>query len=84
MLHLGKYWGVTMKTFGNIIWFLTVGLLGGLSWFFVGCIWCMTILGIPIGLPRVIQDAQRKVDVNFAGFLGFVTDNLVALIDAVH
>lgn len=29
-------------------------------------------------------DAQRKVDVNFAGFLGFVTDNLVALIDAVH
>jgi len=24
------------------------------------------------------------VDVNFAGFLGFVTDNLVALIDAVH
>ncbi len=50
MLHLGKYWGVTMKTFGNIIWFLTVGLLGGLSWFFVGCIWCMTILGIPIGL----------------------------------
>ena len=38
-----------MGTLGNIIWFVFGGLLQGLSWFVVGLLWCITIIGIPIG-----------------------------------
>ena len=36
-----------MKTIGNILWFLFGGLIGGLSWVLAGCLWCVTIAGIP-------------------------------------
>ena len=39
-----------MRFLGNILWFLFGGLLGGLSWIFAGCIWCITIVGIPVGM----------------------------------
>ena len=38
-----------MRTISNILWFIFGGLLGGLAWVFVGCIWCITIIGIPFG-----------------------------------
>ena len=38
-----------MRTIGNILWFIFGGLLGGLAWVFAGCIWCITIIGIPFG-----------------------------------
>ena len=38
-----------MKTIGNILWFLFTGLGAGISWFFLGLIWCITIIGIPFG-----------------------------------
>ena len=38
-----------MSTIGNILWFLFGGLIGGLAWVLAGCLWCITILGIPIG-----------------------------------
>lgn len=39
-----------MKTLGNILWFILVGLWEGISYFFLGLIWCVTIIGIPFGL----------------------------------
>ena len=39
-----------MKTLGNILWFLFGGLIGGLSWVLAGCLWCVTIVGVPVGL----------------------------------
>lgn len=39
-----------MKTIGNILWFIFGGLAGGLAWVLAGCIWCITIIGIPIGM----------------------------------
>ncbi len=39
-----------MSLLGNILWFLCGGILSGLSWLIVGCLWCITIIGIPIGL----------------------------------
>lgn len=39
-----------MKTVGNIIWILCGGLLSALSWLLAGCIWCITIVGIPVGM----------------------------------
>lgn len=38
-----------MKTIGNILWFLLTGLMSALAWFFLGIIWCITIIGIPFG-----------------------------------
>ena len=39
-----------MGCLGNIIWFIFGGLELGLCWFLAGCLWCVTIVGIPIGL----------------------------------
>lgn len=39
-----------MKLIGNILWFLFGGFLSGLAWILVGCVWCITIVGIPIGM----------------------------------
>lgn len=38
-----------MRLLGNILWFLCVGLWGGLAWIIMGCLWCITIIGIPVG-----------------------------------
>ena len=39
-----------MSIIGNIIWFLFGGIFAGLAWFFFGLLWCITIIGIPVGL----------------------------------
>ena len=38
-----------MKLIGNLIWFFVVGLASAVSWFLLGVIWCITIIGIPFG-----------------------------------
>lgn len=38
-----------MKTLGNIIWFLFGGIISGLLWILWGALWCITIIGIPVG-----------------------------------
>lgn len=40
----------TVGCLGNLIWFLFGGVWMGLSWILAGCLWCITIVGIPIGL----------------------------------
>lgn len=39
-----------MGCLGNILWFLFGGFISGLSWGLAGCLWCITIVGIPIGM----------------------------------
>ena len=39
-----------MGCLGNIIWFIFGGFLNALGWFFAGLLWCITIIGIPVGL----------------------------------
>lgn len=39
-----------MGCLGNILWFIFGGFLSAIGWFLVGCVWCITIVGIPIGL----------------------------------
>lgn len=39
-----------MKTIGNILWFIFGGIISGLSWIFWGMLWCITIIGIPVGI----------------------------------
>ena len=38
-----------MRLLGNILWFLLGGLIMGLSWTVAGLLWCVTIVGIPVG-----------------------------------
>lgn len=33
----------------NVLWFLLGGALTGILWTFVGLLWCITIIGIPVG-----------------------------------
>lgn len=39
-----------MGCLGNLLWFIFGGFFMGLSWLIVGCLWCITIVGIPIGI----------------------------------
>ncbi len=38
-----------MGCLGNFIWFLCGGLWQGLGWTLAGILWCITLVGIPIG-----------------------------------
>ena len=39
-----------MGCLGNLLWFLFGGFVSGLSWCLFGCLWCITIIGIPVGI----------------------------------
>ena len=41
--------GYKMSCLGNVLWFIFGGFVSGLSWLLAGCLWCITIVGIPIG-----------------------------------
>ena len=45
--HYGK--DNLMGCLGNMIWILCGGILQALAWFIMGILWCITIVGIPIG-----------------------------------
>ncbi|MBQ6362752.1 MAG: YccF domain-containing protein [Lachnospiraceae bacterium] len=38
-----------MRTLGNVLWIIFGGWISALGWLLAGCLWCITILGIPIG-----------------------------------
>ena len=38
-----------MSCLGNVLWFIFGGFFSGISWFLAGCLWCITIVGIPWG-----------------------------------
>ena len=39
-----------MSFIGNLIWFLLGGFILGLGWIIAGILWCITIIGIPLGI----------------------------------
>lgn len=39
-----------MGCLGNLLWFIFGGFIMGMSWLIAGIVWCITIVGIPIGL----------------------------------
>ena len=41
-----------MKLIGNILWIIFGGLFASLLWLALGCLWCITIIGIPFGLQH--------------------------------
>lgn len=39
-----------MSCLGNVLWFIFGGFIHALAWMIIGILWCITIVGIPIGL----------------------------------
>ena len=39
-----------MRFLGNLIWLICGGLLSAVSWWFAGILWCITIIGMPVGM----------------------------------
>lgn len=60
-----------LATIANVIWFITGGLVTGLAWLLLGVIFCITIIGIPVGkqcfkFMRVsFFPFGKKVNLNF-------------------
>lgn len=38
-----------MGCLGNLLWFVFGGFISGLSWCVAGLLWCITIVGLPVG-----------------------------------
>lgn len=41
---------IKMKLIGNFFWFILGGVVLGLAWAITGLLWCVTIVGIPVGV----------------------------------
>ncbi len=39
-----------MRVLGNTIWIICGGLLSAVLWAILGCLYCITVIGIPVGL----------------------------------
>ena len=39
-----------MRIILNLLWLIFGGLLSALGWVITGCLWCITVIGIPVGL----------------------------------
>ena len=39
-----------MGCLGNLLWFIFGGAINALSWCLAGCMWCITVVGIPVGM----------------------------------
>ena len=39
-----------MSLIGNILWIIFGGAVSALIWTIYGCLWCITIVGLPIGM----------------------------------
>lgn len=73
-----------MGCLGNIIWLLCGGLLGALGWAVAGMIWCITIVGIPIGL-QCFKFAGLSLcpfgsEVEYGGGVGSLLLNIIWLL----
>lgn len=58
-----------MSLLGNILWFILGGFLSGLGWILAGIVWCVTIVGIPIG-----KQFFKIAKLSLAPFGAVVTD----------
>ena len=39
-----------MSLLGNLLWFLCGGAISGFCWLAAGMLWCLSVVGIPIGM----------------------------------
>lgn len=73
-----------MGCLGNLLWLIFGGLVSALSWALVGCLWCVTIIGIPVGL-QCFKFATLSLfpfgkEVEYGGGAGSLLLNIIWLI----
>ena len=73
-----------MKTIGNIFWFIIAGFWMWLGWFLAGLLWCITLVGIPVGV-QCFKFAKLAAwpfgrDIFYGGGLGSVVMNVIWLL----
>ncbi len=39
-----------MRILLNLLWIIFGGLLSAIGWVLAGCLWCITVIGIPVGV----------------------------------
>ena len=73
-----------MGCLGNILWFIFGGCLSGLSWAFAGLLWCITIVGIPVGMQcfkfAALSFFPFGKEVTYSGGAGSFLLNIIWLI----
>uniref|UniRef100_UPI0040561917 YccF domain-containing protein n=1 Tax=Acetatifactor sp. TaxID=1872090 RepID=UPI0040561917 len=73
-----------MGCLGNILWFLFGGAISGLSWLFIGCLWCITFVGIPVGMQCFklagLSFFPFGKDVNYGGGAPSLIMNIIWII----
>ncbi|MCI9135088.1 MAG: YccF domain-containing protein [Lachnospiraceae bacterium] len=70
-----------MSFFGNVIWLICGGFLSALGWLLSGCLWSVTIVGIPIGLQcfkfAALCFAPFGREVRYGGGFGSLLLNVI-------
>lgn len=73
-----------MGCLGNLIWFICGGFISGLSWLLAGALWCITIIGIPVGLQcfkfAALSFFPFGREVNYGGGAGSFLLNIIWII----
>lgn len=73
-----------MGCLGNVLWFICGGFIGGLSWVLAGCLWCISIIGIPVGMQCFkfagLSFFPFGKEVNYGGGAGSLLLNIIWLI----
>lgn len=73
-----------MRVLGNILWVILGGFVEAAAWFFLGVLWCITIIGIPLG-KQCFKFASLSFlpftkEVEFGGGAGSLIANIFWLI----
>ena len=73
-----------MGCLGNVLWFVFCGVFSGLSWCLAGLLWCITIVGIPVGM-QCFKFASLSFfpfgkEVRYGGGAGSLLLNIIWLI----
>ena len=70
-----------MRIIGNIIWIVFGGLVSAIGWWITGIFWCITVVGIPVGvqcfkLSSISLNPFGKEIVNDGGTVSFLMNIL--------
>ena len=73
-----------MGCLGNVLWFVFGGAVSGLSWCLAGCLWCITVVGIPVGMQcfkfAALSFFPFGKEVQYGGGAGSFLLNIIWLI----
>lgn len=78
-----------MSTIGNILWVIFGGLEMAFGWFIAGCLWSITIIGLPIGLQcfkiagLLLWPFKKQIVPSSMGAISFLMNILWLLISGI-